>query len=814
MSRIITAYEGPLAISETANDQTLIYSGENTYEARRLAELSKTWAEGLASPGDPGTRSAKSWAGAAQLSAGTAEAFVGPTYGSTQDALDQTNDGDFFAIQTEGLVSIYRNEANTAVLQRTVATSDFLGSPQGAMAVTVANGFTVQQNLTDLQADDMRRIDLREYRAGVGIGDETADTDALKAAFADAAALVGGQNGSAAPIYRNKIWLPKGNILLGESLKSTGNFAVFFEGQGRDATRIHIPDGEYLLDSDHRSFGISFQNLQTRGGKGVFRRSGLAPAIGGASGGIGLLVDGCAFYDYTECALGSSSNDDPFWRISRSKFTGSVGSKAIMLPTGGGHDIRSNWINQYKYGICLRNGYDVLIDGNRFGGLTNGPVRTDIWIIPTSNSSGSGLKISRNYHGNENDSPEDRSVLIAAADTSSNADHATNPTWEAYEESNAAVDSSYIVGQVSFHDNLHALDSGRSRGLIYSRTTNLRSFTWQDKIFGAAPYIFEFDNALFTSFDKNNRWAQTNTVTVDSDVFAGAAPSTDAVCNLPGFGQIDSPSGRMSGQADIPLAAAPFAADCTTLLDSTTSIASLLTVSGANITLGQSDAVNGRDAAAVNLTAGSGSVRLPLDLTNAQEGRLCHLEIDLAQALTQSLPGVYIRIGEGVSSYFKSVYVPLNPTWRTIHVPFVLPNAQASTFRVVICAHSSDFASGVSDTFHVGRIFVYQAQHRVSSLQVPGCSTNNDSTSKTLHVRSSKPTQVWDSPLLQDCSVSFSTAAAYPGARFRIVRGPGASGNHALLLGDGPFKTLDLPGSWCEVEYDGTSWLSVGAGFL
>ncbi|MED5545011.1 MAG: hypothetical protein VYD90_07160 [Pseudomonadota bacterium] len=212
MKTHITITEGPLAIFEERDDRTLVYAGENTAEAKRQNELARAmvdgaardvldarddalaqvsdegnakialaqaWAEAETSPAGDTTKSARSWALAAESFSGTAEAFAGPTYSSAAEGLAATVQGDFFGVDSGGLLAIYRHNDSQAELQRTVATSTLLASSSGAQNVGAQGGGTLQQLL------DARRASLRE--AGIGaIGN---GTDADGPAFAAAAAL-------------------------------------------------------------------------------------------------------------------------------------------------------------------------------------------------------------------------------------------------------------------------------------------------------------------------------------------------------------------------------------------------------------------------------------------------------------------------------------------------------------------------------------------------------------------------------------------------------------------------------------------------
>lgn len=83
----------------------------------------------------------------------------------------------------------------------------------------------------------------------------------------------------------------------------------------------------------------------------------------------------------------------------------------------------------------------------------------------------------------------------------------------------------------------------------------------------------------------------------------------------------------------------------------------------------------------------------------------------------------------------------------------------------------------------------------------------------TLNPLGSLQTNFWRSPLSADRTVTLSTTGATSGTRFRIVRTAGATGAFNLNVGSGPLKAL-AAGQWCDVDYDGSTWLLAAFGSL
>lgn len=74
----------------------------------------------------------------AAASAAYAESMTGPTYASTAAGLAATSDGEGFAVDNgDGTVTVYINDGGSAVEQRTLATTAYLASQDGAKAIGV-----------------------------------------------------------------------------------------------------------------------------------------------------------------------------------------------------------------------------------------------------------------------------------------------------------------------------------------------------------------------------------------------------------------------------------------------------------------------------------------------------------------------------------------------------------------------------------------------------------------------------------------------------------------------------------------------------
>jgi len=84
--------------------------------------------------------------------------------------------------------------------------------------------------------------------------------------------------------------------------------------------------------------------------------------------------------------------------------------------------------------------------------------------------------------------------------------------------------------------------------------------------------------------------------------------------------------------------------------------------------------------------------------------------------------------------------------------------------------------------------------------------------SATLTNNSSKKIQRWNTALTANRTATLSTSNAKEGARFRIIRGSGATGNFSLAVGS--LCTLWAPGMFADVVYTGSAWILEAMGYL
>jgi hypothetical protein len=107
-------------------------------------------------------------------------------------------------------------------------------------------------------------------------------------------------------------------------------------------------------------------------------------------------------------------------------------------------------------------------------------------------------------------------------------------------------------------------------------------------------------------------------------------------------------------------------------------------------------------------------------------------------------------------------------------------------------------------------------------LYVPGISADNGNNSVTATLGSSFPTQWFNTPLTADKTVTLATSAAQigtvaqaNGGKFRIVRGPSATGAFNINIAHSTgTKALSAASTWADFEFNGVAWTLTAAGSL
>lgn len=78
----------------------------------------------------------------------------------------------------------------------------------------------------------------------------------------------------------------------------------------------------------------------------------------------------------------------------------------------------------------------------------------------------------------------------------------------------------------------------------------------------------------------------------------------------------------------------------------------------------------------------------------------------------------------------------------------------------------------------------------------------------------SRGIQYFNTAITADRTVTLDTTNGYNGIVVRVVRSAAATGAFNINVGTGPLKQLTAAGQWCEVQYNGSTWLLVAYGTL
>ena len=219
----------------------------------KLNAQAQAWAEGTL-PGGAGTKSAKEHAEDSATSAATAEAAAGPTYASTAAGLAATTSGEAFAVDAGGgLVSVYLNSSGTAVLQRTLATTEALAASGGSTLVGFLQSGAGAVSRT-VQDKGREVVSVKDFGA---VGDGAADDmSAILAAIATGRAVdLGGPEN----VYRvrSTMLVSANNVVLfgsGATIRMDHTLAGY-------VTPIMRVTGDYFrswgIKWDHNAVGVA-----------------------------------------------------------------------------------------------------------------------------------------------------------------------------------------------------------------------------------------------------------------------------------------------------------------------------------------------------------------------------------------------------------------------------------------------------------------------------------------------------------------------------------------------------------------------------
>jgi hypothetical protein len=280
----------------------------------------------------------------------------------------------------------------------------------------------------------------------------------------------------------------------GTGFNSESSISFSIVGMGLSLTRILLGRKSRLIN--HQSFVSScyISDIYFTGGKGVYIEKRSKPNIS-----QGAIIERCSFVDFTECAIGFENPvDSPRLVVRDCTFTASPvhSTIAVVLPPGGGHEVRHNWFNsgQIDIKICGNQLGECSIQNNRFGKLSSFTLpRNNIWIVPSNNTAncGRGINVSNNMFGNENLNTEDNRVIIADEDyKSGNGYH------------NRQISKSKSVGYLYgffFRDNVFSGNKNMPKQIVKNYCINIGEYFFTYYLDGNVPeklidYVYGYDD--------------------------------------------------------------------------------------------------------------------------------------------------------------------------------------------------------------------------------------------------------------------------------------------------------------------------------
>jgi len=516
--------------------------------------------------------------------------------------------------------------------------------------------------------DKMReRVSVKDFGAvGDGVTDDTAAIDSTHAAFAN-------------------VYYPPGTYVYnGTGITRAGDMRA--EGAGRDLTTILIGAGKYWLDPNASPFdALHVSGFTFSGGLGAIRNRNTGTLVGRRK----LICDN-RFTAYTQCAINTNHNDNPYWDILRNEFDGanSTGTVGIALSRNSDMShIDSNSFLRNKVHLKLDRSGVLSVSGNDFIQFDSGTARASIWA--TGNNFNAPF-INDNKFGNENLAASDYRVMVV-------------PELAGTYNGDKLPDFTTLAQSGTFQINIDGNQISGATGngpLLYDVSGNLRGSSIRDNSLtgsqpsyllhrGKTPYVDSpFENILIGSNYSEE----------------GITVLPTRVCNV-GFSGImmDDPTGITEGDSTVPNNYLAMNGGRVGYVDLLTTRIRSIGLAGTAAKVGDlTDASGGADAAEFSVV---NNAELFGSLTTAPiAGLPLWIEFDLQQGSASPVTYILADVYNGSSVYWER-RCKAPATWQTFR--FNLGLASSATFRFRL--------RGVSTgQIKVGRLRVYQSRSPVA----------------------------------------------------------------------------------------------------
>lgn len=578
---------------------------------------------------------------------------------------------------------------------------------------------------TEVQTETAAGVKLSLVRSAYGI--KVPEQLGLRQAIVeDATSSCGGLSGVSAPANINAAWrfrhmgpivLPSGDFSMQDVLDmGADRDKLTLRGQGQFATRIRIPDGQYLYESGRNPISIDFSGIHFVGGKGVVNLKNETEFTRGY-----YKIHECGFSDFTEAALFSASPDFGRWDI-RGNFFWARGSDSsditgIGIALAGWGDnslIELNRFHKVRYGFKLGRGATVAwFQHNSFlrsPGMDAGAM-TPIWLVPNAAGQQSigGLHISENRFGNEHLQPDDFHIIVADEDVSSGSSFAAR-------RHSTAEASGRLSGAI-FEKNWASGSSNQA--LVHSYTGRLDGCRFSNQLRSGMAGEVAFD-AVATP---DHEWVYQGANLISSE--NEGMDRERLHVSLGDFAflfRVEDPHETYASDAVNGLQAAGTDPELVSYITPSSASASV----GAPTVVAVADSLGGSAARNVTFQGDDSSYlgvhRLfwsdGLVIDAANRNRLHWIEIEVAAGLADSLTQIGLSIREGTSLRLRKTARVPDAGWTTVRLSWIPGKAGPFTFSV----HPKGWLAGTNTQVRLGRVRVYAAHAPVNQghALVPG----------------------------------------------------------------------------------------------
>ena len=529
-------------------------------------------------------------------------------------------------------------------------------------------------------------------------GDGSDDTDAIRRAWFEASKLKrSAVNGDFTGVATAVLYFPSGSYIFnGPALETDEEICLTIVGAGKESTRISIKSNTYFILSKKVINGLTIKGIHFTGGKGCLMQLYEGPNVKGY-----ITVESNIFFGYSECAIGSNSNDAPYWKILHNVFYGDGDFNSIGVAISGDvslTEISSNAFLRNRYHLKISSpGTNVRVENNDFIRFSHSTQETaDIWLVPHSKitNAHTGSVYSSNKFGIENRNKWDYVILIAD-------EFKVSEGIQCIAQYKKEKSNGYVVG-VTFRDNYYA-SVAQGAPFISSHTSNLVSLDIRIKSFGSSSqnYIVWID----PDSESQNKYINSQNIIEYAHLASGAAALQHMPVNMP-FGLISDPFGHFQGYED------------TYSYWQSGSDPSLVDISPPSLLYkgwkleGGGRAQSGKDSVgnnnALHLTLTENSVFL-CDIKSPIFKRPGFVEFDIIgiDVLLNTAMVVSIVDKADRSSIFWQRFVAFPKYWKRIRLPFSISDIKENP-KILKFAIKRDGGAGEPE-FMVGRINVYHS---------------------------------------------------------------------------------------------------------